>query len=76
MDKEEYIKKAELLDQTTYKTITADPTIKQKNKLITLLKNIKAEGGINDDTYRKVYPTDAGTPKFYGLPKIHKAGVP
>ena len=23
-----------------------------------------------------MYPTGAGTPKFYGLPKIHKAGVP
>ena len=27
-------------------------------------------------TYKKLYPTGAGTPKFYGLPKVHKAGVP
>ena len=31
---------------------------------------------MNEDTYRKMYPTGAGIPKFYGLPKIHKAGVP
>ena len=31
---------------------------------------------MNEATYKKVYPTGAGIPKFYGLPKIHKAGVP
>ena len=41
-----------------------------------MLKNIKAEGGINDKTYRRMYSTGAGTLKFYGLPKIHKSGVP
>ena len=57
MDKEEYIKKAdELLNQETYKIIPADPTTKQ-NKLISLLKNIKAECGVNEDTYKKIYPT-------------------
>ena len=77
MDREEYIKKAEdLLKEDTYKIITDDPTNKQKNKLIQLLKKIKSEGGINDESYRKMYPTGAGIPKFYGLPKVHKAGVP
>ena len=77
IDKEEYIKKAEeLLNQETYKVIRADPTNRQKNKLIQILKNIKAEGGINENTYKKMYATGAGIPKFYGLPKIHKAGVP
>ena len=48
MDREDYIKKAEeLLSQPTYKTIAVDPTTKYKNKLLTLLKTIKAEGGIN-----------------------------
>ena len=51
MDKEEYIRKAEeSLDQPTYKIIPADPTTRQKNKLTTLLKNIKADGQINDET--------------------------
>ena len=77
MDIEEYIKKAEeLLNQGTYKIIPTDPTTKQKHKLISLLKNIKAEGGINEDTYTKIYPTGASIPKFYGLPKIHKVRVP
>ena len=49
MDRDNYIKKAEeLVDQTTYKTISADPTTKCKNKLFTLLKIIKAEDVINE----------------------------
>ena len=41
-------------------------TNKYKTKLIALLKSIKTE----------LYPTGAGSPKFYGLPKIHKEGIP
>ena len=48
----------------------------RKNKLISILKNVKAEGGMKDDLYRRLYPTGAGSPKFYGLPKIHKPGIP
>ena len=67
------IRKAEeLLSQTTYSKINNDPTTKYKNRLINLLKTIKTEGGINEALYKKLYPTGAGVPKFYGLPKIHK----
>ena len=77
MDKEEYINKTQdLLKEETYRIIPEDPTNKQKNKLIQLLKKIKTEGGINEDNYKQMYPTGAGIPKFYGLPKVHKAGVP
>ena len=77
MDKEEYINKAQdLLKEETYRVIPEDPTNKQKNKLIQLLKKIETEGGINEENYKKMYPTGAGIPKFYGLPKVHKAGVP
>ena len=27
---------------------------------------------MNEETYEKIYPTGAGIPKFYGLPKIHQ----
>ena len=47
-----------------------------KNKLFNLLKRIKAEGGINESLYKKMYPTGAVPPKFYGLPKIHKRDIP
>ena len=77
IDKEEYIKKTEdLLKENTYKKIAEDPTPKQKNKLISILRNIKAEGGLKEEVYTRLYPTGAGSPKFYGLPKIHKTGIP
>ena len=76
-NKDDYVKKAEeLLNTDTYRTISNDPTNKYKNKPISLLKTIKAEGGISDAVYRRLYPTGAGAPTFYGLPKIHKEGMP
>ena len=77
MDREDYEKKSEeLLSQSTYRVLPSDLTTKQKHKLIALLKTINAEGGINDHIYRRLYPTGASTPKYYGLPKVHKEGVP
>ena len=78
MDKEEYQEKAKavLEDQGTYKALKTDPTSRIKSKMINLLKKIKSEGGIDDILYKKLYPTGAVPPKFYGLPKIHKSGIP
>ena len=77
MDRDDYHPKADaLLQESTYRPIPNDPTNKYKTKLIALLKSIKAEGGINETIYKKLYPTGAGSPKFYGLPKIHKTGTP
>ena len=77
MDRAEHNKKAEeLLNTGTYKKIPEEPTKKEKNKLISILKNIKAECGLHEDTYRRLYPTAAVPSKFYGLPKIHKPGIP
>ena len=65
MDKAEYNKKAEdLLNAKTYKKILEDPINKQKNRLISILKNIKAEGGLTEEVYRRLYPTGAVSPKF------------
>ena len=76
LDKDEYIRKAEeLLKEKTYRIIPADPTNREKNRLIQILKKIKEEGGMSEIIYKKIHPTGAGIPKFYGLPKIHKAGV-
>ena len=77
MDREEYIQKSEeLLNQPNYKILQADPTTKYKNKLISLLKSKKSEGGIDENTYKSLYLTGATPPKYYGLPKIHKSQMP
>ena len=69
-------KSVKLLKQPNYKIIQTDPTTKHRNKLISLLKSIKSEGGIDDNTHKRLHPTAATLPKYYGLPKIHKQGMP
>ena len=77
IEKDDYnTKSEELLQSSTYKILTTDPTNRHKNKLISLLKSIKAEGGISETTYKRLYPTGATTPKYYGLPKVQKKDTP
>ena len=77
MNNEDHTKKAEdLLKQQTYRSINSDPTMRLKDKLIILLKSIKAEGRLKEEVYKSLCPTGAGSPMFYGLPKIHKVGMP
>ena len=78
MDKPDYKTKAQELlnDKKTYKEINTDPTNKLKTKFISLLRKIKVEGGIEEQLYKKMYPTGAVAPKFYGLPKIHNRDIP
>ena len=78
MDRKEYIRKMkEILDDTnTYRSLNTDPTVKQKNKFINILRRIKTEKKLEDTTYRRMYPTEASSPKLYGLPKIHKKNTP
>ena len=78
IDTVDYIKKAkEILEDTnTYRVIHTDPTSRLKNKLINTLRRIKTATGMQDNIYKKMYPTGASPPKFYGLPKIHKKNIP
>ena len=77
MKRTDYITKSEeLLNTGTYKKIPEDPTKRQKARLVNILQNIKSEGGMSEESYRKMYPTGAVSPKYYGLTKIHKAGTP
>ena len=77
MDREDYANKAnQLLNQNTYKTLTKDPTNAIKNKLISILKRVKQQSGLDSNTSKSMYPTGCVPSKFYGLPKIHKPGTP
>ena len=78
MDQEDYTNKALTLlqDTNTYKVLPKDPTSQLKNKLISLLKDVKQTGGLSTNKYKQLYPTSAVPPKFYGLPKSHKTGTP
>ena len=77
MDRQDYISKANnLLSQNTYKSIQRDPTNTIRNKLITILKRVKSQTGLSNQTSKAMYPMGCVPPKFYGLPKIHKLDTP
>ena len=71
LDRKEYIRKARdlLNDTNTYRTIQSDPTNKLKNKLIDILRKIKADTRMQENIYRRMYPTGASSPKFYWASK-------
>ena len=77
MDRQDNISKTNnLLSQNTYRSIPRDPTNTIKNKLINILKRVKSQTGLNNQTYKAMYPTGCVPPKFYGLSKIHKLDTP
>ena len=76
-DRKDYIDKAtNLLMQPAYRTINRNPTNKLRAKLITLLRRIKRESGLEDSIYKCMYSMGCTSPKFYGLQKIHEANTP
>ena len=78
LDKKDYTQKMQQLleDKNTYRPLKMDPTNRQKNRLINILRSIKSEGRLADHIYKKMYPAGASSPKLYGLPKIHKKNIP
>ena len=71
-----FIVLAKLEGTNTYRVIQTDPTNKLKSKLINILRRTKAATGLQENIYRKMYPTGASPQRFYGLPKIHKKNIP
>ena len=78
MDKQQYHDKALSLlnDKNTYAVLNSDPTSKTQRKLNKMLLDLKKAGRISDSTYKMLYSSDGLCPRFYGLPKIHKPGIP
>ena len=74
MDQEDYTDKGLglLQDTNTYKVLPKDPTSQLKNKLISLLKDIKHTGGLSTTKYKQLYPTSAVPPNSMACPKSTK----
>ena len=73
MNKADYISKSEeLLNTSTYKKIPEDPTNRQKSRLINILKNIKSEGGLNEESYKKCILLEQCHLNIMGFPKFTK----
>ena len=56
--------------------IKKDPTAKFVSGLVKKLQELKEKKNISDLQYKQLYTTSTVIPRFYGLPKIHKQGVP
>ncbi len=68
--------KALLSDTDTYELLKKDPTSVYKRQIIAVLQKLQEAGAITRKQYLKPYPTGEAPPSFYGLPKIHKLGIP
>ena len=57
MDRQVYVSKANtLLNQNTYRSIPQDPINTIKNKLITILKRVKSQTGLSNQTNESYVP--------------------
>ena len=75
------LKKTEAIleDHSKFKIITEDcfkTTIKHEDKVIRFLQKLKKDKIIDDPLYQQLYPSGSRPGVLYGLPKIHKEGVP
>jgi hypothetical protein len=61
-----------LLEDTSYRRLTRDPTDSTERKTTLLLK----KPTLTEDICKQLRPAGSRSPRLYGLPKIHKEGVP
>ena len=78
LTKDQYREKVENLigDSQTYDKLERDPTPKFTRETRAVLKSTEKKGNLDRKTYLKLYPSDPFPQLFYGLPKIHKEGIP
>ena len=78
MDTDDYDHKMNTIisDTTFYKKLDFDPTNKYVKAIRQKLESLKNNLHITQQFYNKFYPRGCSATKIYGLPKIHKTGVP
>ncbi|BHF81907.1 hypothetical protein SprV_0802504200 [Sparganum proliferum] len=78
MDKADYIQKANALleDRQAYLPCNDEPMRKLVTQLDKTLADMQTSKAISKSVRLTTKPVDAAAPRFYGLPKVHKAGVP
>lgn len=69
-----YIEKSNniLLDLNYYTQLTNDPTSSYQQKANKLVSKFKKQGQLSEEMAKKLTIYNQTSPKFYGLPKIHK----
>ncbi|XP_037513735.1 uncharacterized protein LOC119390235 [Rhipicephalus sanguineus] len=77
MDRADYEKRAgELLNGEAYSKMKKDPTPQTQTNLNRLLSQIFTNHPDLKNLYLKLICRNGSAPSFYGLPKVHKTGLP
>jgi hypothetical protein len=61
-----------ILEDPSYRRLTRDPSDLTEQKTALLLK----KSTLTEDICKQLHPSGSRPPRLYGLPKIHKEGVP
>ena len=78
----DYVQKmnAILCDESKFQRLgsveTHDSTLQQERALQAFLLRAHKDGHIAKETYDRIRPVGSSRPRMYGLPKLHKEGVP
>ncbi|XP_059498080.1 uncharacterized protein LOC132207173 isoform X1 [Stegostoma tigrinum] len=59
-----------------YQQVATDLTPQLENRITASLIKLQKSGELNKRLFQKMKPDGSNTPRFYGLPKIHKPGAP
>ena len=78
MDRQVYKNSCNIIisDQSKFKRLDKDPTLFREAKLQRLLRKLKNQGCLDDNTYYNIFPKGSQPARFYGLPKLHKQREP
>ena len=52
------------------------PVMKEEERVVTILKNLRNEGKINEEIYEEIRPKGSQPARLYGLAKVHKKDTP
>ena len=78
MDKTDYFDKMDALvnDKQTYEELKRDPTPALQRKLNSKILTLKKTDAFDTQSYYRLRCSVPQPPKLYGLPKLHKPGIP
>ena len=77
MDSTQYTSKlGDLLEEDNYRLLLRNPTPRIEKQVTDALKTVERDGNLTDEMKKMLTSRQSSSPQIYGLPKIHKEGLP